>query len=125
MTQVIKVSKAGINVGTATAPNDFIFDSQYNTFKIIAQGTHAPTLGTNSSEAFTSVAHGQSGVPFVFGFCKFTNNRVGVIGDKASNVNFWSTNLTVDGTNINFGYLNLTGANYSPVFRYIICEPPL
>ena len=37
MTQIIAVSKAGIDVLTATSPNDFIFHSEYNTLKIIAE----------------------------------------------------------------------------------------
>ena len=123
MTLAIKVSKLGINVGTATNPNDFIFDSTLNTFKIITQGTSTPTLGTTETELTTSVAHGQSGVPFVFGFVKFANGRVGVPGEKASNVDFWITNMSVDGTNVNFNYLNFTGANYTPTLRYIVTEP--
>jgi hypothetical protein len=88
MTQVIKVSKQGINVGTATNPNDFIFDSQYNTFKILNQGTYSPTLGTVGVETKTSVAHGQSTTPFVFAFCKFADGLVGIPGDFADTVNF-------------------------------------
>ena len=127
MTQVIKVSKQGIDVGTATNPNDFIFDSTINTFKIIAQGTHAPTLGTTETELTSSIAHGQGAIPFVFAFCKFSDGRVGIPGESSGTNpgGFWFSNLSVDGTNINFNYLNFTGGNYSPVFRYIICEPPL
>lgn len=125
MTQLIRVSKSGINAITDTDINDYIFDSQYNTFKILAEGTYSPTLGTSASEAFTTTAHGQSGTPFVIAFCKFTNGRVGPPGTKDSANDFWFTRMQVDATNIRFGYVNNTGGNYGPVFKYYIVEPPL
>jgi len=125
MTQQISVSKSGVNVLTATNPNDFIFSSLYNTFKILSTGTYSPVLGTTTGETFTTFSHGQSFIPFVIAFCKFANGRVGVVGDAASNADFWFTNLRVDSTYIGFGYYNNTGGNYQPVFRFYICEPPL
>lgn len=119
----IRIAKAGKDALTATDPNDFIFHSAYNTFKIIAQGTHNPTVSNNgTSETYSIKAHEQSYVPFVFAFCKFTNSRVGGVGSKASDVDFWFTRLTVDATNITFYYVNNTGGNYTPVFAYYICE---
>lgn len=126
MTYLIAVSKAGENVLTATDPNDFIFHSGYNTFKIIAEGTYSPTLGdSGGAETSTSKAHGQSITPFVFAFCEFANSRVGGVGNRASNANFWFTRLIVNSTNMNFYYINDTGGNYSPVFKYYITEIPL
>ena len=48
MSQIVAVSKQGINVGTATDPNDFIFHSDYNTFKILTEGVTSVTVGSNS-----------------------------------------------------------------------------
>jgi hypothetical protein len=122
----IRVARGGKNALTSTDPNDFIFHSEYNTFKIIAEGTYNPTLGdSGGAETVTSKAHGQSYVPFVFAFCKFVNNRVGIAGNTASDVSFGFTRVTVDATNINFYYFNGTGGNYSPTFKYYICELPL
>lgn len=39
MTEVLAVTKSGVDIGTATNPNDFIFHSSYNTFKIVQAGT--------------------------------------------------------------------------------------
>src|SRR5690606_34220477 len=72
-----------------------------------------------------NVAHSLNYTPFTFGFCKFTNNRVGLVGSKASNANFFFTNLRVNATSVRFGYFNNTGGNYSPVFKYIATEIPL
>jgi len=121
MTQVIKVSKQGISVGTATNPNDFIFDSTLNTFKIIAQGTYSPTLGT-TSDGTASVAHGQANIPFVIPYCRFANGSVSMPGNH-DNTGFYFTGVLVGGTNIDFLYINTTGGNYTPIFKYIIVEP--
>lgn len=125
MTYLVSVSKSGYNALTTTNINNFIFNSLYNTFKIIASATYSPTLPPSSSEAFTSIAHNQSYIPFVVAFCKFSNNRVGFIGCKDSSSAFYFTNLRVDNTYISFGYINDTGGNYTPVWRYYIFEVPL
>lgn len=125
MSQVARVSKSGVNVLTATNPNDFIFNSDLNTFKILAEATYSPTLGTTATNASVSVAHGRSGTPFVIAFCKFSNGRVGPVGSKASNAEFYFNDLSVNSLYINFNYSNFTGGNYSPIFKYYIVEPPL
>lgn len=126
MAQVIKVSKAGVNVLTATDPNDFIMDSTLNTFKIIAEGTHQHTVGTTATESFSQKAHSQSGTPFVIAYCKFADGSVSPIGCKAgAGVNAWTTEMRVDGTNIDFGYINDTGGNYTFTWKYYIVEAPI
>lgn len=125
MTQQIRVSKSGINALTATDPNDFIFHSDYNTFKIIAEGTVSPSLESTGSEEPYNILHGQSFVPFVFGFCKFSNGRVAPPGTKDSANDFWFTKLYVEDDTISFYHYNNTGGNYTPTFKYIICESPI
>lgn len=124
MSNQFRIAKVTKNALTATDPRDFVFHSSYNTLKIVNEGSHSPTLATNASESFSDVAHGLSYTPFTLGFCKFANNRVAPPGTKASNVNFHFTNLRVNSTNVRFGYLNLTGGNYSPAFRYMQTEVP-
>lgn len=120
------ITKAGSNVLTETDVNDFIFNSDYNTFKILVTGTYAPTLAHNgTTETSTSLAHGLSYTPFIIPFVKFANSRCGPPGTRASNVDFWFTNCKADGTNIKFFYINNTGGNYTPTFRYYVVEPPL
>jgi hypothetical protein len=120
----ILVSKAAINVGTATNPNDFIFNSDHNTFKILEQGTLIGTL-TNSGTSIDSINKQitQSN-KFGFGFCKFSNGRVGSPGNKASDADFWFTGFNTDGAYVFFDYVNNTGGNYVATFSYIICESP-
>lgn len=51
MGKKIAVSKTGKDVLTATNPNDFIFNSDFNTFKIVASGkvTVTPIAGSTNS----------------------------------------------------------------------------
>lgn len=125
MTKVLRIAKIGKDALTATLPNDFIFNTDYNTPKIIAEGTDSPTLAVSATEVFRNVAHGRNYTPFVIAFCKYANGRVGPVGGRASNANFGFTNLRVNATNIRFGYFNDTGGNYSPTFKYYITEIPL
>lgn len=122
---VLNLSKIGVNALEATDPNDFIFSTQWNTPKIVKQDSDTPILGTAASETFRNVAHGLNYTPFIFGFVKFADNRVASVGSKAAGVNFHFTNMRVNATNVRFGYLNNTGGNYSPTFKYLATEIPL
>lgn len=57
MTEILAASKSAKNVLTATDPNDFIFHSSYNTFKILATGI--VSISSSAGTTVTSViAHG-------------------------------------------------------------------
>lgn len=120
------VAKSGVNALTATDPNDFIFHSDYNTFKIVGEGTVSPTLADNgTTETVYNHLHGLTFTPFVFAFIKFTNGRVAPPGTKDSANDFWFTRLNVEDDTISFYYVNDSGGNYTPTFKYIMCEIPL
>jgi len=70
MTQIIAVSKAGKNVLSITNPNDFIFHSEYNTLKIIAEPVVQKSVPAGGNAIYTLLAHGLSYTPLVEGFCK-------------------------------------------------------
>lgn len=123
--KTLRIAKIGKDALTATLPNDFVFNTDYNTPKIIAEGIDTPTLSTTASETFRDIAHGRNYTPFVIGFCKFASGKVGLIGEQADNADFWCTNLRVNATNIRFGYFNNTGGNYTPSFKYYVTEIPL
>lgn len=123
--KTFRLARPGINALTATSPNDFIFSPDWNTPNIVAQNTVTPTLSTTGSETFYDVAHGLNYTPFSVGFVKFADNYVGMIGNKARGVEFYSTNLRVNTTNVKFGYNNFTGGNYVPKFKYLALEIPL
>lgn len=62
MTQVIRVSKEGKNVGTVSDPNDLSYASDYNTLKYYASGT--TNVVPISGQAWGTVAHNLGYVPF-------------------------------------------------------------
>lgn len=67
--QIIAVSKGGKNVLSATDPNDFIFHSQYNSLKIVAEGIFTVNLNAGTIDT-RSFDHGLGYTPLVEGFCK-------------------------------------------------------
>ena len=126
MTQEIRVSKATKNVLTATDPNDFIFHSDYNTFKILATDTFSPTSASGGNSH--TVAHGQDFIPFVFTMIKYADGRVSLAGSHSAvalGSSFQLASVKVDATNITYTFTNNTGGNYTPTLRYYICEIPL
>lgn len=127
MTQVIKVSKQGVNVGTATDPNDFIFDSELNTFKIIATGTALGTIAQNTLGTI-STAHGQSYIPTVNGFALKQGHSGNLVGTGGSVIflrgSYGFKSLSADGTNIHFEIINGIAQGTFTV-RYYIFETPL
>lgn len=120
-----RLARPGIDARTATNPNDFIFNPEWNTPKIVKEASVSPTLGTTASETFYNLAHGLNYTAFPSGFVKFADNYVGLIGSKARGVGFYSTALRVNTTNMRFGYNNFTGGNYTPTFKYLAFEIPL
>jgi len=90
MTQVMAVSKPGINVGTATVPNDFIYNSQYNTLKYYTGGTtnvvvnRANYYGTAPgffggtvylNIAYATATHNLGYYPFYTAFVRLTDTK--------------------------------------------------
>jgi len=65
-TNIVAVAKSGVNVLTDSNPNDFIFHSEYNTFKIVATGLFEPTITHNTPDGVEyTVAHGRSYAPWI------------------------------------------------------------
>lgn len=132
MAQIFAVSKATKNVLTATNPNDFIFHSSYNTFKILAQGT-LTSQTVNANPKTFSVAHGFSITPVFYAFCKFPDGTTALAGPLS--FNFYGTGSSpgteygeftpeIDATNIYF-ILTKPGSNYNVDIKYYIFEAPL
>lgn len=131
MSQIIAVSKVGKNVLTATNPNDFIFHSNYNTLKIIAEGTYQYTLPENPQNPFLNIdiSHMQPITPLVFAFVKY-NNQVHMIGNDLSNRYPDATyRRTVYNVGTNNSIIRFECVNGGPpatiVLKYYIFEVPL
>lgn len=126
MAITFKVSKIGEDALVETDPNKFIFDSDHNTFKILAQGTFGGSV-TAGTTTFT-LAHGQSITPAVFGFAKFPDGYVALPTqkprDEADPVQRW-WDIEIDSGTAHFSFYKGTSANYGIECSYYIFETPL
>lgn len=122
----IMVAKSGKNVFTSTNPNDYIFHSDYNTFKILATGKLTSQSVTGSPTTFT-FAHGQSSIPAVYAFAKFADGYTALPDEKErADVHpvdrYWRVEM--DSTYVYFMFYKGSSANYSVNIRYYIFETP-
>ncbi len=130
MSQKIAVSKTGSNVLTATDPNDFIFHSDYNTFKIVASGTANFTQDFgNFDETF---AHNLAYTPLVYAFMKVESHTEILCPNyqffKTAPYNVFRFNyVKTDATNVIFSWTNWKDPDPETTvyFKYYIFEVPL
>lgn len=129
--QVVKVAKKGISANS-TDPNDFVFHSSYNTFKIILEGTKTATLSASTSDQSVTVAHNLDWIPVVHAFAKrdsasqvFAPNgydvelyggKLGFEGDVTFNY------IQSDATNITFNFDNVKASTVAISIRYFVLE---
>lgn len=127
------VGKIGVNAEEATDPNDFIFHSDYNTFKIIEEATVQLTLAASTNNQSFSVAHNQPFIPVASAFAK----EVGVdqvFLPNSGNVDVWVASsgyeftgilfnyFSTDATNITFNFDNPNGTPSLVDVRYFLLE---
>lgn len=129
------VGKNGVDVSTATDPNDFVFHSDFNTFKIILEGTKSITLAASTSDQSFTQAHGQSFVPLIHGFAKestlsqvFLPNSGNIDGASwTASTELFTTGVIFnyiqsDTSNIIFNFSNSNGSTKSVSIRYFVLE---
>jgi len=125
MTQVIKVAKQGYNVLTETNPNNLIFDSRLNTFKIIKQGVVSILVDADPKRV--TIAHEQSSIPAYLVFLEFSEGRAALPFE--TDASFTGTGArysttSIDGTNIYVDFYKGATANYWAQVSYFIFETP-
>jgi hypothetical protein len=132
MTQVVKVAKIGKSADS-TDPNDFIFHSDYNTFKIISEGTKVVSLTASTNNQSFTQAHGlEFIIPLVSAFAKRTGvnqvflpngvdietygSTIGFDGDITFNY------VTTDSANITFNFDNAKISAVEVTIKYYLLE---
>jgi len=107
---VLKASKAGVNALSSTNPNDYIFHSDLNTFKIVDTGVKEISLtGYTSDQTFTE-AHGLSFIPLVNAFAnEDTVERV--FPPNSPDIYFWGPKAGWFSTGITFNYVQADATN--------------
>jgi hypothetical protein len=130
MTQIIAVSKKYHDVLTETNPNNFIFHSEYNTFKIVKQGTHSVNIPASTLSTDFTLAHGMWYLPLVHAFALYSTDiclpNEKLYSPIGSDVwTFAFDELKSDINNIIFTVSNNSGSQINVTFRYYIFEVPL
>jgi hypothetical protein len=129
--QVFKVAKKGKSAHS-TDPNDFVFHSSYNTFKIIEEGTKTYTLSASTSNQDVVVAHGLDFIPVAHAFAK-RDSASQVFAPNGIDVELWGAKLGMSGditfnyiesddTNIIFNFDNSDSVTVAMSIRYFILE---
>lgn len=128
MTQIIASSKQGINVLTATDPNDFIFHSTYNSLKIISTGIYNISVpaGVDGTYYFT---HGLSYTPLVEGFCKVDNEPYAVCPFEGMDIDnfgffYFFSFIGADPSKVYVKLYNGSGISHTFSIKYYIFEVP-
>lgn len=132
MTQVIKVAKIGKDI-RSTDPNDFIFHSDYNTFKIIQEATKSITLAASTANQTFTQAHNlehilplvsafakRSGVSQVFAPNGFDVETYGAKAGYDGDVRF--NYVASDETNVIFNFDNDKVTTVDVSIRYFLLE---
>lgn len=126
MSKKVIVPKIGGDPNSGN-PNDFIFHSDYNSFKIIAEGKlTSQTVSANPTTL--TVAHGQSITPAIYAYIKYPDGYI-AMASGAERADTYPLDrycwVEVDGTNIYFLMYKGSGSNYSVSVKYFIFETPL
>lgn len=132
MTQVVKVAKIGESAYSVD-PNDFIFHSDYNTFKIIEEGTKSVTLLASTNDQSFTQAHGLFFIPLVTAFAK-EDGIAQVFSPNTVNIHLWGVKLgwtstgvkfnyvSSDNSNVTFNFDNTDGSDINVDIRYFLLE---
>src|SRR3990167_9593174 len=128
MTQILATSKQGINVLTATNPNDFLFHSQYNSLKIVATGVFSQAVPA-TTDAEYSFAHNLSYTPLVEGFCTVDAHGYACAPYEGIDIAnfpyfFYFYHIGADSTNIYVRLSNSDSSQQTFSIRYYIFEVP-
>jgi hypothetical protein len=123
MTEIIAVSKQGNDALSDTNPNDFIFNSLYNSFKIVYQGkTNLSIIAGTSTYQFTHNSPlGNTSCILIFG--QFPDGKATLLGALRGGQSFDRNRGLLqayfDNTNIYINY-GFVASNYTlPIVWYI------
>lgn len=108
MTRIIALSKIGRNVYSLN-PNDFVFNSLYNGFKILLETTMPITLVASTNNQTFTMAHALNMNPLVDAFAK-RSGASQVFKPNGIDVELWGSKLGMTG-DIKFNYVQADGTN--------------
>lgn len=125
----VKISQSGADALTTTDPNDYIFHSDLNTFKILAEGSFTNQYVDANPKVFT-LTHNKDSPPAVYGFADFGNGFIAQAGSKARHDSappieyYWKIEVDDDDVRFLFYQPTVPQINYYVDFKYYIFETP-
>jgi len=129
MTVKMALTKSGSDVLSETDPNNFIFDSELNTFKILAEGTIFSQTVSGSPHTF-SLEHGLGYVPGFYGFAEFPDGKIALPSSEDYTVQlnvasgYGTFNMEADDTYLYFIFTKFS-SNYNVNIKYYVFEIPV
>lgn len=134
MKRVIAIAKKNKDVLKISDPNDFLFHSDYNTFKIIKTAEATITVGAGVTNQDYNIAHGLPFIPFVTAFAKESTvsqviapNAENITGVFGTGMGYFTTNLffnsiSSDATSVIVNFSNTSGSDKTVKVRYYCLE---
>ncbi len=125
--QIIAVAKKNHDVLIETNPNNFIFHSSYNTFKIVKTGTYSLNIPASTTRTSYTHPHGVWYIPLVHAFALYSD-RICLPNEKLYNPTggdawtFAFDELKSEIDNIIFTVSNSSGSPITVKFRYYVFE---
>ena len=129
MTYIVAATKAGENVLTATDPNDFIFHSSYNTFKIVAEGNDSFSIPANTVYGDQSITHNHGTRRGFLIYFKYPSGKVGYDENKTDNTgaveDVYVTSISNSANTIAMKTWNDKGTAQTVYYKYYLFEVPI
>jgi hypothetical protein len=125
MTQVIAVSKSGKNVLTETNPNNFIFHSLYNTFKIVGVLSASVNLVANTNNQNFNFNHNLPYIPSVYVFSRRSGSSyVYTLGTFTSEYidGYSIVEVSSDNTKVYISFDNFTDSSFTVYLKIFLFE---
>ncbi len=126
MSQIVAVSKSGKNALTESNPNNFIFHSSYNTFKIIASLSTTVNLGGGATTVF-SISHNLDYIPSCYVFSRKNITNVYAPGTFTHDFidAYFIEELYADSSKAYAKITNNTGGSFDLALRFLLFETPV
>ena len=125
---VFKVSKDGVDATDSVDPNDYIFHSDLNTFKIIKEGIANITYTSNQYYTFAHGASLSDPASFLC-FAKFPDGKTQLCAGRGQTYSidyaFLLRDMYIDTSNIGFYLQRFSGSETALTIKYYIFETPL
>jgi hypothetical protein len=129
MTYVVAASKSGKNVLTATDPNDFIFHSSYNTFKIVEEDDGNFSIPANTENEAESIDHNNGTRRGFLVYFKFPSGKTGYDENKTDNTgaveDIYVARISNSANTITMRTRNNLGTAQTVYYKYYLFEVPL